>query len=204
MDYGWLGTHQRPYEHAGGLALVQMGARPYMPALGRFLSVDPVDGGSANDYDYVNADPINATDTDGMRPKNGDDNGLKQQGRKGQRKGKSKAKSDKHSKGNRHGGRRKIPLNHNKNGNPKKNGQSSFARLHGGGLSLRNRELMRDSPSLNRGSYRVTLPRWSKPEDSGGWGHAGAGLAGIGILWWLGKLASPACGPALPLCVIGF
>ncbi|WP_442875926.1 PA14 domain-containing protein [Amycolatopsis sp. NBC_01488] len=203
MDYGWLGTHQRPYEHAGGLALVQMGARPYIPALGRFLSVDPVDGGSANDYDYVNADPINATDTDGMRPKNGDDNGLNQQGRKGHRKAKKRT-SDKHAKGNRHGGRRNIPLNPNKFGNPKKGQQGSFARLHGGGLSLRNRELMRDSPSLNRGSYRSTVPRWSKPEDSGGWGRAGAGLAGIGILWWLGKLASPACGPALPLCAIAF
>jgi len=65
MDHGWLGQHQRPYEHAGGLSLVQMGARPYSPLFGRFLSVDPVEGGSANDYDYVNSDPINFTDIDG-------------------------------------------------------------------------------------------------------------------------------------------
>lgn len=68
MDYGWLGQHQRAYEHAGTLSLIQMGARPYSPALGRFLSVDPIDGGSANDYDYTNADPINATDLDGEWP----------------------------------------------------------------------------------------------------------------------------------------
>ncbi|GGN14261.1 hypothetical protein GCM10011609_63540 [Lentzea pudingi] len=63
MDYGWLGQHQRPFEHAGALTIVQMGARPYSPLLGRFLCVDPVEGGSA--YDYVNGDPINETDLDG-------------------------------------------------------------------------------------------------------------------------------------------
>ncbi|MCP2168212.1 RHS repeat-associated core domain-containing protein [Goodfellowiella coeruleoviolacea] len=41
-----------------------MGSRPYSPILGRFLSVDPVEGGSANDYDYVNGDTINNTDLD--------------------------------------------------------------------------------------------------------------------------------------------
>lgn len=65
MDHGWLGQHQRPTEHAGALSLVQMGARPYNPMLARFLSVDPIEGGSANDYDYVAADPINTTDLDG-------------------------------------------------------------------------------------------------------------------------------------------
>ena len=42
-----------------------MGARPYSPLLGRFLSVDPEEGGSANDYDYVAGDPINTLDLDG-------------------------------------------------------------------------------------------------------------------------------------------
>jgi hypothetical protein len=33
----------------------------------RFLEVDPVEGGSANDYDYVEGDPVNQFDLDGTR-----------------------------------------------------------------------------------------------------------------------------------------
>ena len=45
--------------------IFEMGARPYDPTTGKFLSVDPVDGGSANNYDYSNQDPINGYDLDG-------------------------------------------------------------------------------------------------------------------------------------------
>ena len=34
--------------------------------MSRFLEVDPVQGGSANDYDYVEGDPINAYDLSGQ------------------------------------------------------------------------------------------------------------------------------------------
>ena len=41
-----------------------MGVRLYDPRLGRFLSVDSVEGGCANDYDYVYQDPQNNLDLD--------------------------------------------------------------------------------------------------------------------------------------------
>jgi RHS repeat-associated protein len=47
--------------------LIEMGARPYDPGLGRFVSVDPVDGGSCGSYDYACQDPVNAYDLTGMR-----------------------------------------------------------------------------------------------------------------------------------------
>jgi RHS repeat-associated protein len=65
FDYGWLGSNQRPIEHAGSLATVEMGARQYVPSIGRFLQVDPVEGGSANDYEYCSGDPINCNDLTG-------------------------------------------------------------------------------------------------------------------------------------------
>jgi RHS repeat-associated protein len=61
--YGWLGGKQRSGQDQGGLVL--MGVRLYNPLSGRFLSTDPVPGGSANAYDYVYQDPINKTDLDG-------------------------------------------------------------------------------------------------------------------------------------------
>jgi len=60
----WLGTQRRFVDHLG-LDITRMGVRAYDPHIGRFLSQDPIAGGSANDYDYVNADPINNLDLGG-------------------------------------------------------------------------------------------------------------------------------------------
>jgi RHS repeat-associated protein len=64
--YGYLGAKARSTELPSGT--VEMGVRTYVPQLGRFLQVDPVSGGSANAYDYVNQDPLNAFDLDGTKP----------------------------------------------------------------------------------------------------------------------------------------
>ena len=60
-DQAWAGGAGKLYEHADDVATIEMGARQYVPALGRFLETDPVAGGNADDYNYPN-DPNNQSD----------------------------------------------------------------------------------------------------------------------------------------------
>ncbi len=61
--FGWLGGKLRRAELPSGV--IQMGVRSYVPVIGRFISTDPVLGGSANAYDYVAQDPVNGFDLTG-------------------------------------------------------------------------------------------------------------------------------------------
>ncbi len=59
----WVGAKNKKFDSASGF--IEMGARPYDPVTGRFASVDPVEGGSLNNYDYATQDPVNMLDLDG-------------------------------------------------------------------------------------------------------------------------------------------
>jgi RHS repeat-associated protein len=62
--YGWVGQHEKDTETAFALAPTEMGARVYLASIGRFLQVDPVEGGTPNNYVYP-PDPVNKIDADG-------------------------------------------------------------------------------------------------------------------------------------------
>ncbi len=61
--YSWLGAGELPTELFSGV--IAMGARSYIPQLGRFLQADPTPGGSANAYAYTAGDPVNSSDPSG-------------------------------------------------------------------------------------------------------------------------------------------
>lgn len=59
----WTARWDKKLDASSGL--IEMGVRMYDPSLGRFLSIDPVEGGSLNNYDYAGQDPVNGYDLDG-------------------------------------------------------------------------------------------------------------------------------------------
>ncbi|MDQ0943159.1 PA14 domain-containing protein [Streptomyces sp. V1I1] len=62
--YGWEGQNQKLTESDFALAPTQMGARVYLSSIGRFLQVDPTDGGVQNAYVYP-PNPLRSQDLDG-------------------------------------------------------------------------------------------------------------------------------------------
>jgi RHS repeat-associated protein len=62
---GWATSPARKQESMFTLPIMQMGARVYLPTIGRFIQVDPTEGGTPNAYTYV-LDPINYADYNGQ------------------------------------------------------------------------------------------------------------------------------------------
>ncbi len=63
-SYGWVGQHEKKSETDLAIKPMQMGDRVYLPNVGRFASVDPMEGGTPNNYAYP-PDPINDMDLAG-------------------------------------------------------------------------------------------------------------------------------------------
>ncbi|MGI5185565.1 RHS repeat-associated core domain-containing protein [Dactylosporangium sp. CA-152071] len=61
--FGAFGANSKLTDTTLGITL--LGARAYQASDGRFLSVDPVEGGCANNYVYVFGDPLNKNDLTG-------------------------------------------------------------------------------------------------------------------------------------------
>jgi RHS repeat-associated protein len=63
-SYGYVGQHEKLTESEYTTVPMQMGARVYIPGIGRFLGVDPVEGGTENSYVYP-VDAVNEFDLSG-------------------------------------------------------------------------------------------------------------------------------------------
>jgi len=191
--YGWVGQNEKDTETSFALAPTQMGARVYIPELGRFTAVDLVQGGTANNYTYPN-DPVNDFDLGGTMSKNHSQSGrgyktpsekqwdayYKSKASKKYDRGDLRAwekikKENEKYQGQRNRQKRNKDDDHNNPTAPPSIGPNPY--LGGAGGS-------------NNAAKAVVV--------------GGGAAAGGAILWWSLKLASPVCGPALPVCVVAF
>ncbi|MEO0492648.1 MAG: hypothetical protein AAF081_04445 [Actinomycetota bacterium] len=64
-QFGAFGSNGNKLTEPGDNPITHMGARPFSSKHARFLTVDPIHGGCANNYVYGYGDPINGADLNG-------------------------------------------------------------------------------------------------------------------------------------------
>ena len=195
FDYGWHGQAQRPLDTTAGLTpTIEMGARQYLPQLGRFIEQDPIEGGvDTNGYGYV-GDPVNRSDLTGM----GGGGGIAQAKSRGK-----KAKVWKGTKGSIAAG---LGISVGAVGDA----------IHAAKDDLRPTLGKRRNPDIEvnvdtgeigvKGGSGQVIGNFNDYLRSSGHSAVVFGAAasiGIGgLIWWGAKLFSPLCGPAAPACAV--
>ena len=66
-SFSWAGQSSKISEQYLYTPTIELGARIYLPTVGRFTTEDPVEGGCANNYSYTFGDPINSSDLTGEK-----------------------------------------------------------------------------------------------------------------------------------------
>ena len=172
-DYAYVGKHQKQTETLLGNQPQIMGARVYMSIMGRFMQVDPIEGGNANNYIYP-GDPMNDMDLDGLA-------------QRGKQQGNGPRLSDREQQlWNRYG----------------KNGPNRASRDYRDWSRAKQKVKTQEKFNKERRSRESKDDKNNRGggPPSGG-AAAGAGGA-LFIIWWAGKALSPACGPAIFVCAV--
>ena len=192
---GYVGSAQKATEAQMQVRPIQMGARVYIPSTGRFLQVDPVQGGTPNNYVYP-SDPVNEFDLDGAKTQRGiqskqpkrlsqaeqkalqkkqANKPLSKQEKKLAKQAENKEKTNEKLKGERRN-------RNNKNGRPPSapSGGVPVPPLY----SLKPPSQRQIDVEMKAGSVIV------------------AGAAAVFTVWWTAKAFAPACGPGALVCAV--